>query len=137
MSDIGSTCDLRVEDPSSQIPGRLQTDDSSSAHAHIYTIGGPTRLQTRGNCGYSHNLVASRSLKSYISLILLAVTCENSGRSCTCRKSVVSHHKSVGGRSQVYHDGRALVGTARVSCRYTYDRHARVPALACQHKSLL
>ena len=25
-------------------------------------------------------------------------------------KSVVSHHKSVGGRSQVYHDGRTLVG---------------------------
>ena len=35
------------------------------------------------------------------------------------RKSVVSHHKSVGGRSQVYHDGRALVGgaAAQVSCR--------------------
>ena len=66
-----------------------------------------------------HKLVASRSLNSYVSLILLAITCENSGRSYTGRKSVVSHHKSVGGRSQVHNDGRALVGdaTARVSCR--------------------
>ena len=56
---------------------------------------------------------------SQVSLILLAITCENSGRSCTGRKSIVSHHKSVGGRSQVYNGGRALVGgaTARIACR--------------------
>ena len=49
-------------------------------------------------------------------------------------KSVVSHHKSVGGRSQVYNDGRALVGgvTARV-------RHTRLPPshhAHVSHKSL-
>ena len=44
----------------------------------MYTIGGPAWLQTRENCGYSHKLVASRSLNSYVSLILLAITCENS-----------------------------------------------------------
>ena len=37
------------------------------------------------------------------------------------RKSVVSHHKSVGGRSQVYHDGRALVGGAAIDIRLTCE----------------
>ena len=92
MSDIGSTCDLRVEDPSLQVPDRLQTDDSSLL----------TPIFIRS--GVVHMSQVSRQSSQV-------------GR----------------GRSQVYHDGRALVGgaTARVSCRYTYDRHARVGTLAC------
>ena len=54
-----------------------------TAHAHIYTVGaqlGCKLVKTVDTVG----------------LILLAITFENSGRSCTGRKSVVSHHKSVG-----------------------------------------
>ena len=40
----------------------------------------------------------------------------------TCQKVVfVSYHKSVGGRSQVYNDGRALVGVLRLE--FHADRH--------------
>ena len=106
------TCEFYGIDIGSQVPGRLQTDDSSLLTPHIYTVGAQ----------FGCKLVKTVDTVigwSQVSLILLAITCENSGRSCTGRKSVVNHHKSVGGRSQVYNDGRALVGgaTTRVSCR--------------------
>ena len=90
---------------------------------------GPT-LQTREDCGYSHKLVASRSLSSYVSLILLAITCENSGRSCTGRKSVVSHHKSVGGRSQVY---MVVPWSGVMRLELHADKHPRMSVTSRSH----
>ena len=58
--------------------------------------------------------------------------------SATGRKSVVSHHKSVGGRSQVYNDDRALVGVLRLEChadRHTTDMRG-LPPSHVSHKSL-
>ena len=105
-------------DIGSQVPGRFQTDDSS-----LLT---PICIRSGSNIGWSQ-----------VSLILLAITCENLGRSCTGRKSVVSHHKSVGGRSQVYNDGRALVGEIRLE--FHADRHTSdmrgLPPSHVSHKS--
>ena len=53
-------------------------------------------------------------------------------------RSQVGRHKSVGGRSQVYNDGRALVGVLRLE--FHADRHTTdmrgLPTSHVSHKSL-